>query len=114
MKLLTFSTNIQPPRPGLLEEDGVLPLPFDSMMELIKAGEKGLDAARNTSRSDLLPLSEVRIHAPIPRPSTLRDFYAFEQHVRTANQNRGREVARKLVQIPGFLLHQSRRDLRAG
>ena len=102
MKLLTFSTNIQPPRPGLLEEDGVLPLPFDSMMELIKAGEKGLEAARNTSRSDLIPLSEVRIHAPIPRPSTLRDFYAFEQHVRTANQNRGREVPENWYKFPVF------------
>lgn len=102
MKLLTFSTNIQPPRPGLLEEEGVWPLPFDSMMELIKAGEKGLDAARNASRTDLIPSSEVRIHAPIPRPSTLRDFYAFEQHVRTANQNRGREVPENWYKFPVF------------
>jgi len=42
------------------------------------------------------------LHAPIPRPPTLRDFYAFEQHVRTANQNRGREVPENWYKFPVF------------
>jgi fumarylacetoacetate (FAA) hydrolase len=77
-------------------------LPFDSMLELIKAGEKGLDTARGTPHENLLPLHEVRLHAPIPRPPTLRDFYAFEQHVRTTNQNRGRDVPENWYKFPVF------------
>lgn len=102
MKFVTYSASGTNARPGLLTEDGILPLPFDSMLELIKAGEKGLDAVRNTPRENLLPLNEARLHAPIPRPPTLRDFYAFEQHVRTANQNRGREVPENWYKFPVF------------
>ena len=40
----------------------------------------------------MLPLDEVRLVAPLPRPTSLRDFYAFEQHVATAHRNRGRDV----------------------
>jgi fumarylacetoacetate (FAA) hydrolase len=35
-------------------------------------------------------------------PRSLRDFYAFEAHVRTANQNRGREVPAAWYQFPVF------------
>jgi fumarylacetoacetate (FAA) hydrolase len=102
MKFVTYSASGTPAQPGLLTEDGILPLPFDSMLELIHAGEKGLDAVRNTPRENLLPLNEVRLHAPIPRPPTLRDFYAFEQHVITANQNRGRDVPENWYKFPVF------------
>jgi len=102
MKFVTYSASGTNAHPGLLTEDGILSLPFDSMLELIKAGEKGLDAVRNTPRENLLPLSEARLHAPIPRPPTLRDFYAFEQHVRTANQNRGRDVPENWYKFPVF------------
>ncbi|HET9590904.1 MAG TPA: fumarylacetoacetate hydrolase family protein, partial [Anaerolineales bacterium] len=36
------------------------------------------------------------------RPTTLRDAYAFEQHVKTANKNRGREVPEEWYQFPVF------------
>jgi fumarylacetoacetate (FAA) hydrolase len=49
-----------------------------------------------------LPLDEVRLLAPLPRPSSLRDFYAFEQHVATAARNRGRHVAPTWYEIPVF------------
>lgn len=48
------------------------------------------------------PLSNVRLCAPIDRPNTLRDFYAFEQHVKTAMANRGREVPKEWYDIPVF------------
>jgi fumarylacetoacetate (FAA) hydrolase len=47
-------------------------------------------------------LKEARLHAPILRPPTLRDFYAFEQHVRTANRNRGRDVPENWYKFPVF------------
>jgi fumarylacetoacetate (FAA) hydrolase len=36
------------------------------------------------------------------RPNTLRDFYAFEEHVATANKNRGREAPKQWYEIPVF------------
>jgi fumarylacetoacetate (FAA) hydrolase len=50
----------------------------------------------------VLPLDEVRLVAPLPRPPSLRDFYAFEQHVATANRNRGRDVPPAWYEIPVF------------
>jgi fumarylacetoacetate (FAA) hydrolase len=50
----------------------------------------------------VLPLDEVRLVAPLPRPNSLRDFYAFEQHVATANRNRGRDVPPAWYEMPVF------------
>ena len=50
----------------------------------------------------MLPLDEVRLVAPLPRPPSLRDFYAFEQHVATANRNRGRDVPPAWYELPVF------------
>ena len=36
-----------------------------------------------------IPINEVRFMAPVPYPSSLRDGYAFRQHVETARSNRG-------------------------
>ena len=102
MKFVTFSASGTSARPGLLTEGRILPLPFDSMLDLIKAGDRGLESVRNTPHENLIPINEVRLHAPIPRPPTLRDFYAFEQHVRTANENRGRPVPENWYKFPVF------------
>ncbi|GAB4534256.1 MAG: fumarylacetoacetate hydrolase family protein [Anaerolineales bacterium] len=114
MKLLTFSTPQSSPRPGLLlPNDWVLPLPFDGMLELIEAGAPALEhlrtlEARHTpqAQADSLSggyrLSEVSLHPPLPNPPSLRDFYAFEQHVATANANRGRKVPAEWYEIPVF------------
>lgn len=102
MKFVTYSASGMNAHPGLLTEDGILSLPFDSMLELIQAGDDGLQRVRNTPRENLLPIHQARLHAPIPRPPTLRDFYAFEQHVKTANQNRGRDVPENWYKFPVF------------
>jgi len=44
----------------------------------------------------------VRVTAPLKNPPTLRDFYAFETHVKTANQNRGRDVPEEWYEFPVF------------
>ncbi len=49
----------------------------------------------------ITPLSEVKLTTPI-QPTSLRDFYAFEQHVKTANQNRGRDVPPAWYDFPVF------------
>lgn len=50
----------------------------------------------------LLPLSRVKLHAPLPRPSSLRDFYAFEAHVASAYRAVGGHVPPEWYDFPVF------------
>jgi len=50
----------------------------------------------------LLPRAEVKFLAPLPRPRSLRDFYAFEQHVATARRQHGRPVPPAWYRVPVF------------
>jgi fumarylacetoacetate (FAA) hydrolase len=102
MKFVSFSTSNTSIRTGLLLEDGIQPLPFPSLMDLIQAGDAGLERVRKLKDKSRVPLNEVRLHSPISRPTTLRDAYAFESHVKTANANRGREVPEEWYKVPIF------------
>ena len=51
---------------------------------------------------DVFELDAVQTLAPIPKPPTVRDFYAFEQHVRTARQRRGLEMDPDWYELPVF------------
>jgi fumarylacetoacetate (FAA) hydrolase len=102
MKFVTFSTSTTSTRTGLLMEDGIQPLPFASMLDLIEAGEAGLERVRHLEDTSRVPLDRARLHAPLTRPATLRDAYAFETHVKTANANRGREVPEEWYKFPIF------------
>jgi fumarylacetoacetate (FAA) hydrolase len=102
MRFVTFSTANNTSQTGLLLEDEIQPLPFASMLDLIEAGDEGLKRARLARDAKRVPLSTVRLHAPLLRPTTLRDAYAFETHVRTANANRGREVPEEWYKFPIF------------
>jgi fumarylacetoacetate (FAA) hydrolase len=44
----------------------------------------------------------VRLLAPVTRPPSVRDFYAFERHVQTARAQRGLEMAPEWYQLPVF------------
>jgi len=102
MKLITYSAFAKSHQPGLLIDDAVYPLPFATMMQLIEAGDKGLERARRAADGKRIALADATLHAPLLRPSTLRDAYAFETHVRTANANRGREVPAEWYKFPVF------------
>ncbi len=102
MKLVTYSTYAKSHQPGLLVDEEVFPLPFASMLDLIEAGDAGLERARNARKSKGIPLNSVTLHSPILRPTTLRDAYAFEGHVKTANANRGSEVPAEWYKFPIF------------
>ena len=45
---------------------------------------------------------EIHLAPPLPRPMSLRDFYAFEQHVVTAHKNRDKQVPAEWYQFPVF------------
>ena len=102
MKLITYSAFAKSHQAGLLLEDAVYPLPFASMIQVIEAGEKGLERARRAGEGKRIALADATLHAPILRPTTLRDAYAFETHVKKANENRGREVPEEWYKFPVF------------
>ncbi len=47
-------------------------------------------------------LNEVVLLPPIPDPPTARDFFAFEQHVKTARANRGLGMMPEWYEVPTF------------
>jgi 2-keto-4-pentenoate hydratase/2-oxohepta-3-ene-1,7-dioic acid hydratase in catechol pathway len=73
VQLVTFSSSTFPTRTGALSPEGVVDLtaadlPAD-MTELIRLGGTGLDSAADAiARLRPIPVDEVRIHAPVPRP----------------------------------------------
>lgn len=50
----------------------------------------------------LHPSDEVRYLSPIPEPSSLRDFYAFEEHVRTGFAKRGEDIPAAWYELPVY------------
>jgi len=88
MKLATWRTDSEPPRLGALLGDEIADLTatgepaLTSMLELMRAGEVGLAAAKAAvEAAPRTPLDRVRLMSPIPRPESLRDFLSFERHV---------------------------------
>jgi fumarylacetoacetate (FAA) hydrolase len=49
-----------------------------------------------------IPARDVTLLSPIPRPPSMRDGYAFRQHVETARRNRGLEMIPEFDQFPVF------------
>ena len=47
-------------------------------------------------------LDDVVLRPPVLHPPSVRDFYAFEQHVKTARASRGLEMPKEWYEIPVF------------
>ncbi|HBE28121.1 MAG TPA: fumarylacetoacetase, partial [Ktedonobacter sp.] len=47
-------------------------------------------------------ISEITLISPIPEPPSVRDFYAFEQHVKSARARRGVGMIPEWYEIPTF------------
>ncbi|ASS76371.1 fumarylacetoacetase [Tumebacillus algifaecis] len=87
------------------------PLPV-TMAGILELEGEGLQAARaiaeytaNTQVASLpfaLPLERAQLLAPVPRPRSFRDFYAFEEHVKTARGRRGLEMVPEWYDFPVF------------
>jgi len=98
MKFATISTLRDTSQPALIVGDRVHTLPFADMYAVMDAG--AAEAAKRAS-NDSLGTDEVKFLPPL-KPFTLRDGYAFEQHVATANKNRGRDVPKEWYEFPVF------------
>jgi fumarylacetoacetate (FAA) hydrolase len=81
--------------PGRVEGDEVVRLQAPRLIDILGAGGRTSDGPR-------FPLAEVTLLAPIPVPPSIRDFFAFEQHVATARRNRGSEVPKEWYEFPAF------------
>jgi fumarylacetoacetate (FAA) hydrolase len=78
---------------------------LDTMETLLADWDAGLAAAREAvTRGDLTARarSEVSLLPPVARPPTIRDFYAFEAHVRNARARRGLTVPPEWYEFPVF------------
>ncbi|MBS2016955.1 MAG: fumarylacetoacetate hydrolase family protein [Deltaproteobacteria bacterium] len=82
-----------------------------SVLALVEAGKEGLaalaeitsaHAAGKIPSSATVAAKDVTLLAPIPRPPSMRDGYAFRQHVETARRNRGLEMIPEFDQFPVF------------
>jgi fumarylacetoacetate (FAA) hydrolase len=88
----------------------------DTTLALLRMGPDGMAAAHaaltlaGKARPEDLrdapglarQLSETRLRTPVPDPPTLRDFYAFEQHVKAARARRNAEMIPEWYEIPVF------------
>ncbi len=110
MRYLTFKlTEKDPPRLGVLNEAGRAldvssreGMPSD-MLSFLQGGPQIWGKTASVIKDGpTYALGDISFLPPLPRPPSLRDFYAFEKHVVTANANRGREVPAEWYQFPVF------------
>ena len=67
--------------PGLIEGDTVIQLAAQTLQAFFTGG----GTARHHAE---YALADVEFRAPVLHPPSVRDFYAFEQHVKTARASR--------------------------
>jgi fumarylacetoacetate (FAA) hydrolase len=88
---------------NLLHQD----LPND-ILSFLEQGEKSMTLLKSCEQklienSDFIPsVEDYQLLAPVPRPRSCRDGYAFRQHVATARRNRGLGMIPEFDQFPIF------------
>jgi len=81
--------------PGRIEGDKVVQLAAQTLQSFFTGG----GTARRHAEYDL---ADVDFRPPVLHPPSVRDFYAFEQHVKTARASRGLDVPDEWYEIPVF------------
>ena len=93
---------------GLLNKDSLINLNVFfgeiCLLELIQLPDWKELIIKKTKLNNLTThnLEEVKLLAPIPSPNSLRDAYAFRQHVETSRRNRGLEMIKEFDDFPVF------------
>ncbi len=98
MKLCMFSPpdhELERGWPGRIEGERVIQLAAQTLQSFFTGGGQAREHAE-------YPLAEVSLRPPILHPPSIRDFYAFEQHVRAARASRGLDVPPEWYEIPVF------------
>ena len=82
--------------PGRIDGDRVVQLAAQTLESFFTGGGQAREHAE-------YPLEDVRLLAPVRRPPSVRDFYAFEEHVKNARAVTGRgEVPPEWYELPAF------------
>ena len=81
--------------PGLIEGDTVVQLAAQTLQAFFTGGGQ---ARRHAEYA----LADVDLRPPVLHPPSVRDFYAFEQHVKAARALRKQEVPREWYELPVF------------
>lgn len=98
-----------------IDKEGDVLLP-NEMNAFLREGNSAMDTARKVetwfrtegtpteSKGERIawPLAEVTLLAPVPDPTSMRDAYAFRQHVEAARRNRGVDMIPEYDEIPIF------------
>jgi fumarylacetoacetate (FAA) hydrolase len=81
--------------PGRIEGDRVIQLAAQTLQSYFSGGGQAREHAEYA-------LDEVEFLPPVLHPPSVRDFYAFEQHVKTARAARGLDMPEEWYRIPVF------------
>ena len=107
MKVCRFATG-DAARVGYLEGELIVPVAdgegrsgLDAVLDLAMAANAEPEL-RPTPSGEPVPLADASLLAPVAEPPSIRDFYAFEQHVRTARSRRGLEMHPDWYELPAF------------
>jgi fumarylacetoacetate (FAA) hydrolase len=98
VRLVMFSPkgrNLERGWPGRVEGDRILQLAAQTLQSFFTGGGKAREHAE-------YKLEDVDLRPPVLHPPSVRDFYAFEQHVKTARALRGLDVAPEWYEVPAF------------
>ncbi len=105
MRWVSFLAN-GPERAGRLIGDTVHALPVGAtLLSLLGDDGEALHRAGEGAEADpadTMPLGSLTLLPPIPEPPSIRDFYAFESHVRAGRRSRGQELPAEWFAIPVF------------
>lgn len=112
MRLVTFRDPNHQPRAGWVQGSGVVDMSLASdgrlptdILTFIRDHEKYMDIIRSFNLTDSEPhysLDQVTLLAPLPHPPSVRDFAAFETHVKNATERSGQSVPKEWYEIPVF------------
>jgi len=98
-----------------MEEKQIRTIPSD-IITLLALGDEVMQRAKevydwcskrsfeelNTPYQIAWKMADAKLYAPIPRPTSMRDGYAFRQHVEAARRNRGVEMIAEFDLFPVF------------
>ncbi|MGD8307255.1 MAG: fumarylacetoacetate hydrolase family protein [Ignavibacteria bacterium] len=118
MKLVSYTTK-KKNRVGIFLNDKIYDLKVSGhelgyklpsrMKRFLSGGEELMDLAKEVNQAIIegeidpnVEDSNVKLLAPVPKPTSCRDAYAFRQHVETARRNRGVPMIPEFDQFPVF------------